>query len=331
MDESLNQTLKRIAAILADVFPFMTLEKDPDEPNDFMGSIGRFRIEVCPVLEEDVNGHIIDVFFSAQYETSALSTFQLPGDPDWEKFESWLMESVYREIVMEAGRMLDACGIDFPLPPLSVKHGKDNRHAYVRPEGRAPHLASMSDIFWPGAAIIAGPPAGGKTSVALHIAYEALDKGPVHILTNEREPAEFLNAFAGRFPQWLEDDSKVLSVHGFDTEGKSHDVFDNLVTWIKGLDKPHLVILDDPILTKKVDDRLPELARLTATKILAVSQPAKKVDSPEKWAKKLGDDLDTLGAAFWVEWGERKDLGQLYVLKHHAEQGARLLPVIIKG
>jgi len=332
MDESLLKTMKRVAALIADVFPFVKLEWDPDEPDGdvYQGMIAnRYYIEVAPVLEEEVNGHIIDVFFSQQCESTPISTFQLPGDPDWEKFESWLMERVYREIIMEAGRMLDACGIDFPLPPLSVKHGADSKPAYVRPSGRAQHLIEMSDLFWVGSAIIAGPPGGGKSSVALHIAYAALDEGPVHVLTNEQEPVEFLNSFARRFPQWRDSD-KVLSVHSFDTEGKSHDVFDSLVTWIKGLDKPHLVVLDDPILTKKVQDRLPELSRLTTTRILAVAQPAKKVDTPEKWAKKLGDDLDTLGAAFWVEWGERKDLGQIYVMKHHTEQGARLLPVAIK-
>ena len=333
MDESLKQTLDRIAALVADVFPFIKLEWDPDEPDGdvLQGMIAnRYFIEIAPVLEEEVNGHIIDVFFSQQYESTPISTFQLPGEPDWEKFESWLMEKVYREIIMEAGRMLDACGIDFPLPPLAVKHGKGNTHAYTRPSGRAPHLTAMSDIFWSGAAIIAGPVGGGRTTVALHIASAALDEGPVHFLNNDMEPVDFLGNFASRFPDW-ETSDKVLSVHSFDAEGKADDVFDNLVTWIKGLGHPRLVVLDDPTLTKKVKDRLPELSRLTSTRILAVAQTPRKVDSPEKWAKKLGDALDTLGAAFWVEWGERKDLGQVYVLKHHTEQGARLLPVTIKG
>ncbi len=331
MDDTLLRTLKHIAALIADVFPFVTLETAgaPIDQMGFAGSIGNYVIEVAPVLEEDVNGHIIDVFFSEDCESTPLATYQLPGEPNWEKFESWLMENVYREIIMEAGKMLDACGIDFPLPPLAVKHGADNKPTYVRPSGRAQHLIAMSDLDWAGAALIGGPLGSGKTSVALHIASAILDKGPVHIINNEMEPEDFLNSFASRFPQWLKND-KVLSVSGFDTEGKADDLFDNLVTWIKGLDDTKLVVIDDEALTKKLQDRLPELSRRVGAKILAVSQMPRRTDNPAKWAKKLGDDLDILGAVFWVEWGERRDLGQVYVVKHHTESGPRLLPVAIK-
>lgn len=330
MDESLLRLLKRIAALIADVFPFTDLEWDTDDPEDFCGDIGKFYyIEVSPVLEEDVNGHVIDVFFSERGESTPIATYQLPGNPNWEKFESWLMEKAYREVIMEAAKMLDACGIDFPLPPLAVKHGVDSKPAYVRPSGRATHLIEMSDIFWTGSALIGGPAGGGKTSVALHIASAALDKGPVHIINNDMEPEDFLNNYASRFPHRLED-GKTLSVRGFDTEAKPDELFDSLVSWIKGLDGAKLIVIDDTTIIKKIRDRLPELTRRAGAKILGVEQVARRTDTPAKWSKKLGDDLDTLGAAFWVEWGERKDLGQLYVLKHHAENGPRLLPVTIK-
>jgi len=330
MDDMLLRTLKRIAALIADVFPFITLEWDADDPDGFYGGIGKFYyIEVGPVLEEEVNGHIVDVFFSQRGESTPISTYQLPGNPDWEKFESWLMEKAYREIIVEAAKMLDSCGIDFPLPPLSVKHGADNKPVYVRSSGRAQHLIEMSDIFWTGAALIGGPVCSGRTTVALHIAHAALNDGPVHFINNDMKPEDFLNNFASRFPGWATND-KVLSVHSFDTEAKADELFDNLVTWIKGLDGARLVVIDDTSIIKKTRDRLPELARRTGARILGVEQVARRTDTPVKWAKKLGDDLESLGAVFWVEWGERKELGQLYVMKHGSENGARLLPVSIK-
>lgn len=324
MSDEIKYVMRRVAALLADVFPFIELRWDKDETYGFYGRIGKIYTVRVSAADENDNGHVVNISISS-LNNDLNSNLRLTVDPNWDLVESWIMENVYREVVMEASRMLDTCGIEFSAPPLSVKHGPHQEHYFSRPENHANHLIDMSEIYWRGAALIGGPGGEANTTVALHIAYSMMEELSVCYINNEKETDEILSLMEDLFPI-----DRKLNIRRFCPEGDVDDICSWFVEWAHDLPVTHLIIIDDPEITDKLMKRLPELASLTKIDILGITHPPKKVDNPNKWEKKLGDLLYELGGAFWVEWGEKKEVGQLYVVKHPMQQGAKLLPVDIQ-